>query len=199
MINDSLMAASVVAAKVEASTETSGAFAVEKSTGKIIAPERAQDAIDRDDLELCLTAWNDELEGLSMDGQRISHNHTREEVRKTGINEPALPTRMISAAKYRGLEFDRRKGRLICQGFRAIEGTHHDGKAFAASPSQCSQKLLMSFVAGKGHYVRSWDIKTAHLFGERVKPVCLSYPVGFGGKKTARSYSWWREGDTTAK
>ena len=183
MINDSLMAASVVASKVEASTETSGAFAVEKSTGKVIAPERVQDAIDRDDLELWLTAWNDELEGLSMDGQHISHNHTREEVRKMGIHEPALPTRMISAAKYRGLEFDRRKGRLICQGFRAIEGIHHDGKAFAASPSQYSQKLLMSFVAGKGYYVRSWDIKTAYLFGERVKPVCLSYPVGFRREK----------------
>ena len=29
----------------------------------------------------------------------------------------------------------------------------------------------MSFVAGKGHKVKSWDIKTAHLFGERVSPV----------------------------
>jgi len=93
---------------------------------------------------------------------------------------------MMSAAKYRGLDFDRRKGRLICQGFRAIEGIHHDGKAFAASPSQYSQKLLMSFVAGKGYKIRSWDIKTAYLFGERVKPVCLSYPVGFRREKDGK-------------
>ena len=86
---------------------------------------------------------------------------------------------MISAAKYRGAEFDRRKGRLICQGFRAIEGVHHDGKTFAASPSQYTQKVLMAFVAGKGYKVKSWDIKTAYLFGERVKPVALSYPAGF--------------------
>ena len=159
--------------------EPSEVFLVEKSTGKIVAPERVQDAIDRGDLELWLTAWNDELDGLSMEGEHITHNHTWEEVLAFGIKEPALPTRMISAAKYRGAEFDRRKGRLICQGFRAIEGVHHDGKTFAASPSQYTQKVLMSFVAGKGYKVKSWDIKTAYLFGERVKPVALSYPVGF--------------------
>ena len=159
--------------------KTEEAFAVETSTGKILAPERVQDAIDRDDLELWLTAWNEELEGLSMDGEHITHNHTLAEVKEMGIHEPPLPTRMISAAKYRGLEFDRRKGRMICQGFRAIEGVHHDGKSFAASPSQHTQKIIMSFVAGKDFDVLSWDIKTAYLFGERVKPVCLSYPVGF--------------------
>lgn len=66
---------------------------------------------------------------------------------------------MISAAKHRGAEFDRRKGRLICQGFRAIEGVHHDGKTFTASPSQHTQKVLMSFVAGKDYKVKSWDVK----------------------------------------
>ena len=145
-------------------------FLVEKSSNKIIAPERVQDAIDREDLELWITAWNEELDGLSMEGEHITHDHTLEEVKQYGI---------ISAAKYRGAEFDRRKGRLICQGFRAIEGVHHDGKTFAASPSQHTQKVLMSFVAGKDHKVKSWDIKTAYLFGERVKPIALSYPAGF--------------------
>ena len=199
MMNESLMAASIVAAKSERKAETGGTFAVEKSTGKVIAPERVQDAIDRDDLELWLTAWNDELEGLSMDGQHISHNHTLEEVRKMGINEPPLPTRMISAAKYRGLDFDRRKGRLICQGFRAIEGIHHDGKAFAASPSQYSQKLLMSFVAGKGYKIRSWDIKTACLFGERVSPCVYHIQWVSGERGTEKNCTWWRAAGITAK
>ena len=48
------------------SMKEEGVYAVEKSTGKILAPERVQDAIDRDDLELWLTAWNEELEGLSL-------------------------------------------------------------------------------------------------------------------------------------
>ena len=163
------------------------AFLVEKSSGKILAPERVQDAIDRDDLELWLTAWNEELEGLSMNGEHISHNHTLAEVRAMGILEPPLPTRMISAAKYRGLEFDRRKGRMICQGFRAIEGIHHDGKSFAASPSQHTQKILMSLVAGLDYDCLSWDIKTAYLFGERKKPVCLSYPQGFRRDKNGEA------------
>jgi hypothetical protein len=51
---------------------------VEKSTGKIVAPERVQDAIDRGDLELWLTAWNDKLDGLSMEGEHIAHNHAWE-------------------------------------------------------------------------------------------------------------------------
>ena len=187
MMEESLAAASIIARRrkrrekdvfsIDLNREE--AFLVEKSSGKILAPERVQDAIDRDDLELWLTAWNEELEGLSMDGEHISHNHTLAEVKAMGIGEPPLPTRMISAAKYRGVEFDRRKGRMICQGFRAIEGVHHDGKSFAASPSQHTQKLIMSFVAGKDYEVLSWDIKTAYLFGERVKPVCMSYPAGF--------------------
>ena len=107
---------------------------------------------------------------MSMEGEHITHNHTLAEVRKLGILEPPLPTRMISAAKYRGLEFDRRKGRMICQGFRAIKGVHHDGKSFAASPSRHSRKLLMAFVAGKDYDCLSWDVKTACSFGERVKP-----------------------------
>ena len=74
------------------------AFLVEKSSGKILAPERAQDAIDRDDLELWLTAWHEELEGLSMDGEHVTHDHTLSEVKEMGILEPPLPTRMISAA-----------------------------------------------------------------------------------------------------
>jgi hypothetical protein len=105
MMNESLMAASMVAAKLESKAEVGGTFAVEKSTGKVIAPERAQDAIDRDGLELWLTAWSDELEGLSMDGQHTSHNHTLEEVRKMGINEPPLRARTMFAAKCRGLDF----------------------------------------------------------------------------------------------
>ena len=148
MLNDALAAASIIAERksiketekggqiFSVCMKEEGVYAVEKSTGKILAPERVQDAIDRDDLELWLTAWNDEIDGLSMEGEHISHNHTMAEIRKMGINDPALPTRMISAAKYRGAEFDRRKGRMICQGFRAIEGVHHDGKIFAASPSQ---------------------------------------------------------------
>lgn len=191
MLNDALAAASIIAERktvknvekggqiFSVSMKEEGVYAVEKSTGKILAPERVQDAIDRDDLELWLTAWNEELEGLSMDGEHISHGHTMDEVKRMGIYEPPLPTRMISAAKYRGIEFDRRKGRMICQGFRAIEGVHHDGKSFAASPSQHTQKFLMGMVAGKYYHVRSWDIKTAYLFGERKKPVCLSYPTGF--------------------
>ena len=191
MLNDALTAASIIAERktvknvekggqiFSVSMKEEGVYAVEKSTGKILAPERVQDAIDRDDLELWLTAWNEELEGLSMDGEHISHGHTMDEVKRMGIYEPPLPTRMISAAKYRGIEFDRRKGRMICQGFRAIEGVHHDGKSFAASPSQHTQKFLMGMVAGKYYHVRSWDIKTAYLFGERKKPVCLSYPTGF--------------------
>jgi hypothetical protein len=187
MMEESLAAASIIASRTikragdvfSVNLKTEETFLVEKSSGKILAPERVQDAIDRDDLELWLTAWNEELDGLSMDGEHITHNHTLAEVRGMGIAEPPLPTRMISAAKYRGLEFDRRKGRMICQGFRAIKGVHHDGKSFAASPSQHSQKLLMAFVAGKDYDCLSWDIKTAYLFGERVKPVCLSYPVGF--------------------
>jgi hypothetical protein len=164
--------------------KTEEAFAVEASTGKILAPERVQDAIDRGDLELWLTARNEELEGLSMDGEHITHNHALTEVKKMGMHEPPLPTRMISAAKHRGLDFDRRKGRMICQGFRAIEGVHHDGKSFAASPSQHAQKIIISFVAGKDFDALSWDIKTACLFGERVKPVCLSCPVGFRREPT---------------
>ena len=188
MMEESLQAAQIIAERswrrgdddvFSVDLKNEEAFAVERSSGKILAPERVQDAIERDDLELWLTAWNDELDGLSMNGEHITHNHTIEEVKKMGIFEPPLPTRMISAAKYRGLEFDRRKGRMICQGFRAIEGVHHDGKSFAASPSQHTQKILMSFVAGKDFDCLSWDIKTAYLFGERVKPVCLSYPAGF--------------------
>jgi hypothetical protein len=156
-----------------------GVCAVEKSTGKILAPERVQDAVDRDDLGSWLTAWNEELEGLSMDGERVSHGHTMAEVREMGIFEPPLPARMTSAAKHRGIEFDRRKGRMICQGFRAIEGVHHDGKAFAASPSSHAQKFLMAMIAGKDCDVRSWDTKTACLFGERKKPACSSCPLGF--------------------
>lgn len=34
-------------------------FLVEKPSNKIIAPERVQDAIDREDLELWMTAWNE--------------------------------------------------------------------------------------------------------------------------------------------
>jgi hypothetical protein len=147
MMEESLAAASIIASRTRkragdvfsVNLNNEESFLVEKSSGKVLAPERVQDAIDRDDLELWLTAWNEELDGLSMDGEHMTHDHALAEVRGMGIAEPPLPTRMISAAKCRGLDFDRRKGRMTCQGFRAIKGVHHDGKSFAASPSQHSQ------------------------------------------------------------
>lgn len=37
----------------------------------------------------------------------------------------------------------------------------------------------MALVAGKDWKVKSWDIGQACTHGERVKPIALSYPVGF--------------------
>ena len=99
-----------------------------------------------------------------------------------GITSPPVSTRMISDAKYKGHEFDKRKGRLIVQGFKQIVGTHYDGKTFTPSPSQYTQKILMALVAGRGLCVKSWDVGQAYTHGERVKPIALSYPVGFKRK-----------------
>ena len=93
MMEEALISASIIARRRKrregdvftVNLNREEAFLVERSTGKIIAPERVQDAIDRDNLELWLTAWNEELDGLSMDGEHISHNHTLKEVREMGI------------------------------------------------------------------------------------------------------------------
>ena len=151
---------------------------VEKSTGKVVAPSKVQEAYDRDDFQLWVECWDEEMGKLENAGH-ITHGHTRGEILKMGITSPPVSTRMISDAKYKGHQFDKRKGRLIVQGFKQQVGIHYDGKVFTPSPSQYTQKILMALVAGRSLQVKSWDIGQAYTHGERVKPIALSYPVGF--------------------
>ena len=137
-----------------------------------------QEAYDRDDFEMWVDCWDEEMGKLSNMGH-ITHGHTREDLIKMGITSPPVSTRMISNAKYKGHDFDKRKGRLIVQGFKQIKNVHYDGKVFTPAPSQYTQKILMALVAGKGFKVKSWDVGQAYTHGERVKPLALSYPVGF--------------------
>ena len=151
---------------------------VSKTTGKIVAPKNVSEAYDRDDLEMWIACWDDEMNKLSK-MEHITHGHTRKELEDLGITAPPISTRMISDAKYKGHEFDKRKGRLIVQGFKQIKNVHYDGKVFTPAPSQYTQKILMALVAGNDWKVKSWDIGQAYTHGERVKPIALSYPVGF--------------------
>jgi len=100
---------------------------VSKTTGRIVAPKNVSEAYDRDDLEMWIACWDDEMKKLSK-MEHITHGHTRKELEDLGITAPPISTRMISDAKYKGHEFDKRKGRLIVQGFKQItlrwEGVH---------------------------------------------------------------------------
>ena len=109
----------------------------------------------------------------------ITHDHTKSDLLKMGITSPPITTRMLLDAKHKGHVFDKRKGRMIVQGFKQIPNVHYDGKVFTPAPSQYTQKILMAFVAGKGMKVLSWDVGQAYTHGERVKPLALNYPVGF--------------------
>ena len=151
---------------------------VDKKDGKVIAPERVQDAYDMDDLELWIECWDEEMGKLENAGH-ITHGHTRAELVKMGITSPPISTRMLSAAKYKGHTFDKRKGRMIVQGFKQIPNVHYDGKVFTPAPSQYTQKILMALKAGKDMHVKSWDVGQAYTHGERVKPLAMHYPVGF--------------------
>ena len=151
---------------------------VSKLTGKVVAPGKVQEAYDWEDLELWIDSWDKEMEGLQNMGH-ITHGHTKGDLLKMNITSPPVSTRMISDAKYKGHVFEKRKGRMIVQGFKEIPGVHYDGKVFTPAPSQYTQKILMAFVAGKGFKVKSWDVGQAYTWGERVKPIALSYPVGF--------------------
>ena len=151
---------------------------VSKTTGKVVAPKNVMEAYDRDDLELWIACWDEEMQKLSK-LEHISHGHTKEDLLREGITAPPISTRMISDAKYKGHVFDKRKGRMIVQGFKQIKNVHYDGKVFTPAPSQYTQKILMALVAGKNLKIKSWDISQAYTHGERVKPIALSYPVGY--------------------
>jgi hypothetical protein len=156
-------------------------MATSKSTGKTTAPKNVTEAFDRDDLELWLACWDEEMQKLSK-LEHVTRGCTKEELLKEGITAPPTSTRMTSDAKHEGKEFDERKGRMIAQGFKQIKNVHHDGKVFTPAPSQCTQKkMLMALVAGKKFKIKSWDVDVsqARAHGERVKPLALSSPTGF--------------------
>jgi hypothetical protein len=148
-----------------------------KTTGKVVAPKNVMEACDRDDLELWIACWDKEMQKLSK-LEHTSHGHTKEDLLREGIKAPPTSTRMISDAKYKGHVFDKRKGRMIVQGFKQMKNVHYDGKVFTPAPSQHAQKTLMALVAGKNLKIKSLDISQACTHGERVKLIALSYPVG---------------------
>jgi hypothetical protein len=68
---------------------------------------------------------------------------------------------MMSDAKHKGKEFDKRKGRVVVQGFKQTKNVHHDRKVFTPASSQHTQKMLMALVAGKKFKMKSWDASQA--------------------------------------
>ena len=163
---------------------------VEKSSGKVLhvcnnneritPPETVQDAVGRGDIELLVEAWDLEMESLGEYGA-VTHNHTKEELKRMGINTPPIPTRMISDVKYSDGKFSKYKGVCVAQGFRMIKGVHYDGKTFSPTPNQYTNKILMGIKAGERLECISFDIKLAYTWGEREGnyKLAMSYPKGF--------------------
>lgn len=148
------------------------------ATGRIIPPNKVQDAIDREDLHIWVEAWDKEMESLGKFGA-ITHDHDESALERHGITTRAVPTRMISDAKYRDGIFEKAKGRCVIQGFRMSPGIHYDPNTFTPSPNQFTSKALCSIAAGNNFEIASWDISLAYTWGERDKPIALRYPQGF--------------------
>ena len=163
---------------------------VEKSTGKvlhvcapterILPPETVQDAVGREDIELLVEAWDLEMNSLGEYGA-VTHNHSKEDLKRMGIITTPIPTRMISDVKYSDGKFSKYKGRCVAQGFKMIKGVHYDGKTFSPTPNQYTNKILMGIKAGEQLECLSFDIKLAYTWGEREGnyKLAMSYPRGF--------------------
>ena len=150
------------------------------AVGKLAPPEKVQEAIDRDDIELLLEAWDMEMDSLGEFGA-ITHDHTKSDLLKAGIKTTPIPTRMISDIKYRDGVLEKYKGRMVGQGFKMVPGVHYDGKTFSPTPNQHTHKIMMGLWAGEDLECLSFDIKLAYTWGEREGgyKIALSYPMGF--------------------